>query len=155
MKAMDCAVILLEHADKLEIDVTNLQLQKYLHFINARFFRDKQRPLVEDKFETWTYGPVIPCLYNHFKFYGSNPIDVNFERTRLEQFNNAIPDDGSAEYLKNNMDRFLRNLSAQNIFDLVNITHEEPIWAEHREEILRGTHYTYSDKDFMNVQNIL
>lgn len=156
MRAMDCAVVLLEHADNLGITVTNLQLQKYLHFINANFWRNFGRLLIDDsQFETWTYGPVNRSLYFHFNFYGSAPIDVDFERTRTAEFQGEINHNEEVEYLERNMDNFLHTLNEIDIFRLVDITHEEPIWRNHRNQILDGQHFTYSEDDMQNVDAIV
>lgn len=162
MRAMDCAIILLEHAERLGISVTNLQLQKYLHFINANFWRTHNRLLINDSsFETWTYGPMNRQLYFHFNFYGSAPIDVEFEKTRIstiqEKINHdeEVNHDEEIKYLENNIDNFLQKLNEIDIFRLVNITHEEPIWKKNKDKILNGRHYEYKEEDMNNVAEII
>lgn len=56
------------------IDITPMKLQKLIYFVYRDYLKRTQRPLFNERFETWRYGPVIPSVYNEFKKYGSNAI---------------------------------------------------------------------------------
>ena len=55
--------------------LSNLELQKIRYL--AHMFHMGERdgaPLVNESFEAWDYGPVIPKLYHHVKGFGSEPV---------------------------------------------------------------------------------
>lgn len=55
--------------------MTNLELQKVLYFAHMLYLGEHEgKPLVDQDFEAWEYGPVIPSLYHHLKRYGKGPI---------------------------------------------------------------------------------
>lgn len=72
--------------------VSNLMLQKILYLAHGSYLAEKgaDHPLVNDDFEAWRYGPVIPDLYYKFRVFGSSPIEeyilhrVNVENGRHE-----------------------------------------------------------------------
>lgn len=55
-------------------NITPLQLQKILYFISSHYAKVSNKKLINEDFETWTYGPVLPSIYHEFKVYGANPI---------------------------------------------------------------------------------
>jgi len=71
---------MLDEADQIGFEITNLALQKLLYFCHGMFLIESKRPLVSGYFETWQYGPVHPSVYQSFKMAGSKPI--NFRATR-------------------------------------------------------------------------
>lgn len=54
--------------------LTQMHLQKLTYFSHGWNWAINQAPLVADDVEAWTFGPVYRDLYNHTKFFGSNPI---------------------------------------------------------------------------------
>ncbi|MEB6354975.1 DUF4065 domain-containing protein [Klebsiella variicola] len=55
-------------------DLSQMKLQKLVFFAQSWSLRLYDRPLVEDFFAKWPYGPVIPSLYHATKHYGSEHI---------------------------------------------------------------------------------
>ena len=72
--ARSVANLLLDEADRLSIEVTNLSLQKLLYFGHGFSLVEHRRPLVIGYFEAWDHGPVHPLVYHSFKGAGRNPI---------------------------------------------------------------------------------
>ena len=68
------ANLLLDEADRLEIAVTNLSLQKLLYFAHGLSLIEDGKPLVSGYFEAWQHGPVHPLVYRAFKDAGRTPI---------------------------------------------------------------------------------
>src|SRR5690606_2091874 len=68
------ANLLLDEADRLQIKITNLALQKLLYFAHGIYLIQTKRPLVSGYFEAWQYGPVHPTAYRSFKEAGSTAI---------------------------------------------------------------------------------
>ncbi len=58
--------------------LSNLQLQKVLYIADMNFVGKKQIRLVDEDFEAWDYGPVIPSLYHKCKAFGAKPIPPVF-----------------------------------------------------------------------------
>lgn len=61
--------------------VTQMKLQKLVYFAQGVHLAKYQKPLINETFEAWLYGPVIPEIYQDFKFYGSRPITNTAEFT--------------------------------------------------------------------------
>jgi len=54
--------------------VTNLKLQKMLYYIQGFALVRLGHELFRDYMEAWTYGPVVPIVYEAFKEWGAQPI---------------------------------------------------------------------------------
>lgn len=67
-------------------DLTHLKLQKILYFLHGHYLAETGEPLIDDNFEAWPYGPVVPSLYSELKHYGPRLIDEYiFERKTGEE----------------------------------------------------------------------
>ena len=59
--------------------VTNLKLQKILYLAQmVHLGRNNGDPLIDEKFEAWMYGPVLPNLYKIMKEFGGSPVRNRF-----------------------------------------------------------------------------
>ena len=104
--------------------LSNLELQKILY--NAHMVRLGQtggtQPLVNEEFEAWDYGPVIPELYRHVKTFGSKPVGNVFHGVP------SMPPGEDQAVLNSALQTFGRKRPGE----LVAITHwEEGAWAKH------------------------
>jgi uncharacterized phage-associated protein len=54
--------------------VTQMKLQKLVYFAQGAHLAKYNKPLINETFQAWMYGPVIPEIYQDFKLYGSRPI---------------------------------------------------------------------------------
>lgn len=77
--------------------ISNLQLQKILYFVQSRFIKKFKKPLFEDDFEAWYYGPVIPKVYHRYSYNSSYAIlqkqeegEMYLSEEHLEFINNII-----------------------------------------------------------------
>jgi uncharacterized phage-associated protein len=57
-----------------ENDMTNLKLNKLLYYAQGVFLARAGRPLFADDIEAWSFGPVVPAVYQRYKICGKNPI---------------------------------------------------------------------------------
>ncbi|MDV6345244.1 Panacea domain-containing protein [Nitrosomonas sp. Is37] len=86
--------------------LSNLQMQKILYLAHMVYMgENKGEPLVDEEFQSWDYGPVLPSLYYKVKFFGNKPVQDVFHRNRIltdgpeskilkdaaEKFSNANP----------------------------------------------------------------
>lgn len=72
--ARSVANLLLDEAARLDIEITNLSLQKLLYFCHGFSLVEHGGPLVKGYFEAWDHGPVHPLVYRSFKDAGKAPI---------------------------------------------------------------------------------
>jgi uncharacterized phage-associated protein len=59
--------------------ISNLKLQKLLYYIQGFNIAVFNKPLFEDDFEAWQYGPVVKDAYFHFKSFGASSITLKDE----------------------------------------------------------------------------
>lgn len=96
--------------------LTNLQLQKILYLAHMIYMgRYQGRKLINEDFEAWDYGPVIPELYHLVKIFGSDPIKNIFRGY------DDIPDGEEKDILKEALEN-LQNVPASR---LVSATHRK------------------------------
>lgn len=58
--------------------ISNLQLQKILYMADMNFTGQSHVRLIDEDFEAWDYGPVLPSLYHKCKVFGSKAIPKVF-----------------------------------------------------------------------------
>ena len=91
--------------------ITNLKLNKLLYFAQGVFLARTGKPLFDDDFEAWPYGPVVPAIYHKYKVCGRNPISTEsqdidrsiFAEDELETLLDVMREYGkyTGEYLLN------------------------------------------------------
>ncbi len=60
--------------------ITQMKVQKMVYFAHGYHLAKYGKPLIQESFEAWKFGPVVPNIYQDFKFYGSKPIsDSDYE----------------------------------------------------------------------------
>lgn len=64
----------LELAKRDNVPVSPMKLQKILYFAHGWFLALTGKPLLEERIEAWSYGPVIPDIYLEFKRFGNDPV---------------------------------------------------------------------------------
>ena len=68
-----------EYDDKYEVyeGLSHLKLQKLLYFAQGLSLAINNEPLFSDKIYAWTHGPVVKEVYDKFKKYGRNDIELS------------------------------------------------------------------------------
>ncbi|OWT74675.1 MULTISPECIES: Panacea domain-containing protein [unclassified Achromobacter] len=56
--------------------VTNLSIQKLAYFCHGWHLAFLDAPLVEQRFEAWRLGPVLPKLYRTYRPFSCNPLSA-------------------------------------------------------------------------------
>lgn len=102
--------------------LSNLMVQKILYISHMIYIGNHEgEPLVDDLFQAWDYGPVLPRLYHKVKSFGSSPVRNVFHSVL------SVEDQGAAELLKDAVE----SLSKRKPSELVSITHwEKGAWAK-------------------------
>ena len=71
---------------------TPMQIQKLAFFAHGWMLGIHNRPLLEDEFETWRYGPVMPAIYYNLLYYGGDPVETTIALTREKEFDEEEQD---------------------------------------------------------------
>ena len=68
------AFLTLANRDGKAVDPMKLQ-KSFLDFVNGYYMAENDgQPLVNEYFEAWDYGPVVPTVYYEFREYRERPI---------------------------------------------------------------------------------
>jgi len=83
--ALDIADIYVYKGISDSMPVTQMKLQKLLYFAHGALlaYSDGKERLLNEKFEAWKFGPVVPIIYQEFKLFGSSPISPEYDILRL------------------------------------------------------------------------
>ena len=73
-KARDVAKHIIDLRKDQKDTLTPLQLLKIVYLCHGWMLGKFGRPLVEEEFEAWQYGPVLRDLYSAIKDFGSKPV---------------------------------------------------------------------------------
>jgi uncharacterized phage-associated protein len=110
--------------------VTQMKLHKLIFFAHGLYLASLDDPLIDENFEAWKFGPVVPSVYHEYKLYGSSQI-LNFDFTPykyLDKPDLAQIDDQS----KNVIDVAWKTLNKFDGVQLSNWTHNpDSAWSKH------------------------
>jgi uncharacterized phage-associated protein len=76
MKAWDPGHIVTHFVNQRGDTVSHKKLQKLLYYVEAWNLVHLDSPLLDEDFEAWVHGPVVPELYHVLKEFGFNDIKV-------------------------------------------------------------------------------
>lgn len=120
-----------------EWKLSNLELQKLLYLAEMYNLGMYGQPLLNDDFEAWDYGPVVPEVYARARGFGSGPIPNVFHWV-----SSVAADTRDYAMLKEIASQAKRFTAGQ----LVNITHwSRGAWAKHYKSGTRGIRIPKSD----------
>ncbi|WWU65460.1 DUF4065 domain-containing protein [Clostridium baratii] len=97
--------------------ITNLQLQKFLYYVQGIKLAIDEVPMFMNNIEAWRYGPVVPDAYYWFNDNLSNPIE-NVE------ISNDVLSKSDKSIIKNVAKQLIRITP----WELVEKTHSESPW---------------------------
>lgn len=118
-------------AERSGWSLSNLELQKRLYLAHMIHLARTSEPLIQEGFEAWDYGPVVPELYHEAKVYGAQPVGNIFpSRFRIS----ANSDEARS------LDEAFNLTKGFSPGRLVAVTHwPEGAWAKHYRSDARGT----------------
>lgn len=56
------------------VAISPMKLQKLMYYVCRDYVKETGEMPIDERFEVWQYGPVLPSVYSEFKAFGSNPI---------------------------------------------------------------------------------
>lgn len=120
---VDSVFVIAEHLDKKGIkkNITHIKIQKIIYVIYTYFLIFKNKKIMKLDFQAWKWGPVIYELWNRFKDFGSNQIEVQTEMS-IESLKENLGEDFNMYY---KICAFLLKIDA---WELVEICHKETPW---------------------------
>ena len=76
MNARSVANVLIQKAKDAGEPITPLQIQKLLYFSHGWMLALHDKPLLNEEFQAWRYGPVMPVVYYNLSYYGGDPVEA-------------------------------------------------------------------------------
>lgn len=123
-RAIDLSKYIVVKCDNDRHPISNLQLQKFLYYIQKEFLKKGYGNAFADDIEAWQFGPVVPNVYYYFCGFGAMPITL-FNQTYNSDCLTYTPE---ALTLINEIVEKKRELDP---WDLVNETHKpNGAWAQ-------------------------
>ena len=106
-----------EHGDTL----SNLKLQKLLYYMQGFHLVFFDEPFFNESIEAWTYGPVVPVVFQEFKKYKKRSINPDNYHDDL-----VLTDDEQQMF-----DMVYSEYNRYSAVALMNMTHTEGPWKNH------------------------
>lgn len=134
MKANDLGHIITYKLNSKGITVSPKKLQKLLYYVEAWNLVHLNTPIIDEEFEAWVHGPVLPSVYHKLKEFGFNNIEVvNDELDSVdEEIEKIISDNKLTEDQLELIDSVINKYGGLNSFQLEMLTHNEQPWLEAR-----------------------
>ncbi len=105
--------------------MTHLKVHKILYIANMVYLGRNKKPLINENFEAWTHGPVLPGLYDKLKIFSSLPIPSYV-------FSNSCIDKVQKEEEVKALEEAWEKLKNKEAWELVAITHRKKgAWIKH------------------------
>lgn len=99
--ATDLCNNILARGKKEKIDITPVKLQKLMYYTCREYARQTGHMPIEESFEVWKYGPVIPSVYAEFCCYHAEPIKTYSKDARGKSY---MADEANNPILRNAID---------------------------------------------------
>lgn len=135
MKATALGHIITEYLNSKGITVSPKKLQKLVYYVEAWHLVHLNSELIEENFEAWVHGPVVPELYQDLKKFGYNNIEIinNEIDSPEDRIEKVAKDNGITENQLELIYSVLNKYGTLNSFELEMLTHSEQPWIEARE----------------------
>lgn len=122
-KADTIAKFFIHLAERDMIEITHMKLQKLVYFAHGWYLALADEPLIEEFFEAWKYGPILPSLFRRYLIFQSSPIKT--KRTEFSNLKHNKLDD--FEELDTDIQQFLivvwNNYKKFDAIELSNLSH--------------------------------
>ena len=117
--ALDVARYCLWYCAQIKRPLSNLQLQKILYYIQARFLVERGQPCFREPIVAWKLGPVVVPVYNHYR---DNVAEKIYERAY-----NSAATPLQADAVRD-INSICHTKSRHEALDLAWMSHDEEPW---------------------------
>lgn len=133
MKAFEVSNIILTHFDYVGDLITNKKLQKLLYYVES-WSLVYHSSLIEEEFEAWVHGPVIPEVYQQFKGFGYSAIKNSYKEgeSASDKMRSLLGISSINQDQKDLVFAVLQKYGALTSFQLETLSHSELPWIEAR-----------------------
>lgn len=101
--------------------VSNLKLQKLLYYAQGIYLSLNNELLFDEPIEAWKHGPVVPSVYQEYKSFRGNDINIDFDDEAEDIINRIGNDQKAYESLVLTYDNF----AIYTAWQLRNMTHSD------------------------------
>lgn len=98
------------------VRIDEMKLHKLLYFTQRECLIQTAHPMFEAKFEAWKYGPVMPCIRQHYK---DDSLHIPLSKEQEEQYRLVF-------------DMVFKTYARQKSWSLSSLTHGEYSWKQAR-----------------------
>lgn len=145
--AMEVAEYVLSYCEnEIKHPITNLQLQKFLYYIQGTNLLLTGKPMFDNDIIAWQYGPVVPDVYYYYSNYNSKEIS-------------NVSTDGKnfTKYEKKIIKSVVNKLIGVYIWDIVKETHKQKPWIDNeriRNKISTSEIKSWFEENRRNIWNV-
>ena len=140
MNAYDLAHIITYKINSAGDEISHKKLQKLLYYVEAWYLvYFEGQPLIDEDFQAWIHGPVLPSIYAKLKEHGFNNIQVindEHDKTIEEEIDAIIKKNSLTSDQLELIDSVLNNYGSLTSMQLELLTHSENPWIEARNGLL-------------------
>lgn len=152
MRATELAKIITSYINSKGDTLTHKKLQKLLYYVDAWHMVYFEHPIIDEDFQAWVHGPVVPSVYNQYKEHGFREIELlNDEDTDVEALlNEAFENNGIDPDQQELVYKVLDQYGPLSAMELELLSHSEPPWKQTRNGLSPSTASTKAiDKDIV------
>ena len=153
MKAIELSEYVIAKYDYYGEFIQNKKLQKFLYYIEA-WSLVHLNSIIDEDFEAWVHGPVIPEVYHKYKHFGYSPLKIEYPNSLpnaskfIETFKNQKINEGINPEAFKLVDDVLNEYGELTAFQLERLTHSEDPWLLARKDVAILSHCN----NFINKQ---
>jgi len=140
MKAVDLSKYIIAKFDNVGDLITNKKLQKVLYYTEA-WSLVYLNSIIDEDFEAWVHGPVIPSIYRDNKKFGYSPIILDYNGLDSSKFISKFIKDTKIEKQQLELiDAVLKKYGVLSSQELEMLSHSEKPWIITRNNIAPFDH---------------
>ena len=134
--ALDIAHYIVKYSNEHNYEISNLKLQELLYFVQALFLvmSNGKIPCFKEEIEAWSFGPVVPKVYDEYKVYGS--LEIPYSKTKhvlnksLELEEYVYDENIISENDKLNINKVIEYFKDKSTYELVSLMHNQDPWKD-------------------------
>ncbi len=120
-------------------EMDEMKLHKLVYFIQRESFVRLDKPIIDERFEAWKYGPVMRCLRNRSKVYEAKGLS----EAEIAEYGDVL-------------DSVFKLYAGKDSWTLSNISHGESCWRKAKNKETSSNPVEISTEDIReDARNIL